>query len=233
MSVLAKNERNASSFFSFLSLPQQDQDKKNEDLGGAASAALQADFLAVRAALLWLSHHPQLTPLFYTMGKYAVNHTLTSYFSKGTWQKCNKCLHLLGMEIDHVGVTELCESALMSAYAEAMHNPYYSLQMASKGIAVIRQGIAHLADMPEVATAYHKELAKYIKSIEKDLNFQHMFDKGHEIYTKPSATEWLYVGLPEVFAKIKQRAIQDESEIERIISEVYSKWRNWGKENNH
>ena len=203
---------------------------KEDDLKRKTMDALQADALAVKAALFWLSHHPQLSPLFYTLGKYAANHTLTSCFTKGTCQSCNKCLHLLGVDIDHVGVADLCESALMSAYAEALHNPYYSLQMATKGIELIRQAIAHLASMPEVADIYHKELANYIKNLEHNLNFEATFDKGHEIYDTPKATEWLYVGLPEVFAKIKQSAIKDEKEIEKIIKEVYNKWREWGQE---
>lgn len=203
---------------------------KEDDLTQKTMDALKADVSAIRAALYWLSHHPQLSPMFYTLGKYAANHTLTSCLSRGTCQNCNRCLHLLGMDIDHVGAVDLCESALISAYAEALHNPYYSLQMANKGIELIRQAIAHLASMPVVADQYHKELASYIKTIGDKLNFENTLKKGHEIYDRPNATEWLYVGLPEVLAKIKQSAVKEEREIEGIIENVYNKWRKWGEE---
>lgn len=206
------------------------------DLRGTAYNALQADLYVIQAALLWISNHPQLAPLFYTFGKYAANCTLTSCFSKGTCQNCNKCLHLLGLDIDRVGVTDLCESALMSAYSEAIHHPFYSMQMASKGINLIKQGISGLANMPEQATQHHKDLAKFIKSIENlqllspNISFQNIWNKGYEIYKESRAIAWLYVGLPEVFAKVRQRVTQDEAQIEDIITEVYSKWRKWGQE---
>ena len=172
--------------------------------------------------------------MFYTLGKYAANHTLTSCFSQGTCQNCNKVLHLLGMDIDHVGTTDLCKSALMSAYAEAIHHPYYSLRMATKGIEVIRQGIADLASMPEMAAQYHRELASFMNTQSSAaphiINFQNILDRAGEIYKKGAST-WLYVGLPEVFAKVKQLAKQDEEQIAKIIGEVYDKWRVWGKEN--
>ncbi len=202
---------------------------KEDDLTQKTMDAFKADASAIRAALLWLSHHPQLSPLFYTLGKYAANHTLTSCLSKGTCQNCNKCLHFLGMDIDHVGTVDLCESALISAYAEALHNPYYSLQMANKGIELIRQTGANLASMPQFADVYHKKLANYIKTIGYNLNFENALNKGHEIYDKTKATEWLYVGLPEVLARIKQSAVKEEGEIEKIIENVYNKWRDWGE----
>jgi hypothetical protein len=208
------------------------------DLVGTSSKALHADLMFVRAALLWITHHPQLTPLFYTLGKYAANHTLSSCFSMGTCKNCNRCMHFLGVDIDKVGVTDLCESALMSAYAEAIHHPLYSMEMASKGIKIIQQAVSDLASMPEIAATYHNELAQYLSSIVSQpmLPIAEMVNntliKGQSIYKSADKTSaWLYVGLPEIFAKIKTNAVQDTEAIQKIINDVYNKWRDWGQKN--
>jgi hypothetical protein len=207
------------------------------DLMGTSTKALHADLVFIRAALLWITHHPQLTPLIYTLGKYAANHTLSSCFSKGTCKNCTRCLHFLGFDIDNVGVTDLCESALMSAYAEAIHHPFYSMELASKGIAIIQHAVSDLASMPEIATSYHNELARYLSSIVSSVNaptpqmMNETLMKGQTIYNTDKTSAWLYVGLPEVFAKIKSQAVHDTQAIQEIINEVYNKWRGWGQMN--
>ena len=210
------------------------------DLVTVSNTAIQADMVLIQAALLWLTKHPQLTPLFFTLGKYAANHTLTSCFSKGTCQNCNRCLHFLGLDIDHIGVVDLCESAMMSAYAEAIHHPLYSMEMASKGIELIRHAISDLASMPEKATAYHEDLAKYLFSMGGGLpspqKMTEILNKGQSIYNKDKsnkASAWLYVGLPEVFAKFKNEATKTKEVLQSIIDEVYNKWRLWGQANHH
>lgn len=215
------------------------------DLVGTSTNALHADLVFIRAALLWITHHPQLSPLFYTLGKYAANHTLASCFSKGTCKNCSRCLHFLGFDIDNVGVIDLCESALMSAYAEAIHHPMYSMEMATKGIEIIRHAISDLAAMPEVATAYHNRLAQYLSSHYNPTSAGHdslnsptaemikqTLVKGESIYQhSDKSSAWLYVGLPEIFAKIKTQAAYETKAIEDIINEVYNKWRLWGQQN--
>jgi hypothetical protein len=56
--------------------------------------------------------------------------------------------------------------------------------------------------------------------------------KGQTIYKSADKTSaWLYVGLPEIFAKIKTNAAHDTEAIQKIISDVYNKWRDWGQKN--
>jgi hypothetical protein len=223
-----------------MSLIPNPKNVKETDLVSVSNAAIQADKVLIQAALLWLSKHPQLTPLFFTIGKYAANHTLTSCFSKGTCQNCNRCLHFLGLDIDHVGVMDLCESAMMSAYAEAIHHPLYSMEMASKGIELIRHAISDLASMPEIATAYHKDLAEYLFPMAwgppSPPKMTEILNKGQSIYDKDKskkASAWLYVGLPEVFAKFKNETTKTKEVLQGIINEVYVKWRGWGLDNHH
>jgi hypothetical protein len=169
-----------------------------------------------------------LTPLFYTIGRYAANHTMTTCLSKGACEKCSRALHFLGMDVEHVGGMDLCESALMSAYTEAIHHPFYSMELATKGIELIKEAIKDLAAMPAMATTCHQELAKII-----GLNEAHtvktvndILAKGKTIYAKNTA--WLYVGLPEVLSRIKNISTKDENAVALIVHDVYEKWRVWG-----
>jgi hypothetical protein len=207
---------------------------------------VREEIAAIRHAFLWLSHNPQFTPLVNTASKYAAHRMLTSCFSQRTCRNCSRCLHFLGVDIDHVGITDICEATLMSAYAEAIHDPIYSMQLATKGIQLIRQAINDIAAMPEKAEQYHKRLAKYlfdtqdkIKLLEDSLTgkdtkmIDGILKEGSKIYNFAShgAGSWLYVGLPEIMAKIKAEGIKDEARIAEIIQTVYNKWITWGREN--
>jgi hypothetical protein len=237
---------------------------------GTSSSQIFEEITAIRAALLWFSHHPQFMPIFHTISKYAAHHVLTSCLSSGACRNCQRCLHFLGWDVDRVGKMELCESILMSAYAEALHDPVYSLQMANKGISLVHQAIDDMAAMPEMADHYHTLLAKHLMSIKdqilgtedgilKSLMPQHaskeaaanknknqdagistalldnILKNGESIYKQKSgrqatSSSWLYVGLPEILAKIRAEGMQDEKKIADIINHVYHKWRHWGKE---
>lgn len=223
-----------------------------------AQINLFEEIAAIRAALLWFSQHPQFTPLFKTFSKYAVHHVLTSCFSEGTCRNCNRCFHFLGWNVgDSVGPAEICSSVLMSAYAEAIHDPVYSLQLATKGIDYISHAIEELATMPQVADHYHKQLAAYLLSLShhdlftpsgsnrdhnsKKVNanaLEQILREGGKIYNSvthddqsKSFSSWLYVGIPEVLAKIKAEGIRDQERMVTVINQVYQKWLQWGIEN--
>ena len=217
----------------------------------AARINLFEEIAAIRAALLWFSQHPQFMPLFKTFSKYAVHHVLTSCFSEGTCRNCNRCFHFLGWNVgDGVGPAEICSSVLMSAYAEAIHDPVYSLQLATKGIDYISHAIEELAAMPQVADHYHKQLAAYLLK-RNDLftpsghdgesvnvhALEQILTEGGRIYNSvtrdqsKSFASWLYVGIPEILAKIKAESIRDEKKMFDVIDQVYQKWLTWGKEN--
>jgi hypothetical protein len=202
-----------------------------DDLAATTTNALQADAVLIRAALLWISRHPELSPLFYTISKYAANHTMTSCFSEGLCKNCNRTLHFLGMDVEHVGTMDLCESAFMSVYAELIHHPLYSMELATKGLEIFREAISDLAAMPAVADTYHSRLANYITNMNGTTaqRVQNILKEGQLIYSKNTA--WLYVGLPEVLAKIGVR--KDTLYISNVINEVYDKWRHWGIHHNN
>jgi hypothetical protein len=236
---------------------------------GTSSSQVFEEITAIRAALLWFSHHPQFMPIFHTISKYATHHVLTSCLSSGACRNCQRCLHSLGWDIDRVGSMELCESILMSTYAEALHDPLYSLQMANKGISLVHQAIDDMAAMPEMADHYHTLLAKHLMSIKdqilsaedgimklgspqdakdaatnKKMNknagistalLDSILKRGGSIYKqtmgqKAIPPSWLYVGLPEILARIRAEGMQDERKIADIINHVYHKWHQWGKE---
>jgi hypothetical protein len=222
MSILQSDKNILSSLNSFMS-----REPGEPDLAATTTNALQADAVLIRAALLWIYRHPELSPLFYTISKYAANHTMTSCFSEGLCKNCNRTLHFLGMDVDHVGTMDLCESAFMSVYAELIHHPLYSMELATKGLEIIREAISDLAAMPAAADAYHTELAKYIMTINGTTTaqtVQKILKEGQHIYNKNTA--WLYVGLPEVLAKIGVN--KDTRYISNVINQVYDKWRHWG-----
>jgi hypothetical protein len=244
----------------------------------APSSVLFEEMTAIRAALLWFSHHPQFAPIFHTISKYAAHHVLTSCLSTGACRNCQRCLHFLGWDVDRVGGMDICESILLSAYAEVVHDPIYSMQLANKGISLIHQAINDMAAMPDVADRYHRLLARHLLSIKdkifrmedgilkwvassehKDTSIsrgtttttnttnikntgisaavlEEILKEGGDIYNqiaagkKMNASSWLYVGLPEILARIKAEGLQDEEKISKIISDVYLKWLHWGRE---
>ena len=154
-----------------------------------------------------------------------------------------------------MGLVDICESTLMSAYAEAIHDPVYSMQLASKGIHLIRSAITDLSAMPEKAEQYHQLLAKYlVKAKDKIKLIEDTFEggatpksstpqvidgilkEGERIYNHNNThggSSWLYVGLPEIIAKIKTEGVKGEAKIAEIVQSVYNKWLVWGKDNKH
>jgi hypothetical protein len=199
--------------------------EQGDDLIESTTTALQADAIFIKAALLWISHHPELSPLFYTIGKYAAHHAMTSCFSEGVCKNCYRGFHLMGMDVDHVGPMDLCQSVLISAYAEAMRHPFDSLKLATKGVEVIQEGISTLASMPASTSLIHNSFAAYLGN-NSVKTMQDVLENGQKFYK--SNTAWLYVGLPEVLSKIKSSGTKDQNDILSIIHDVYEKWRIWG-----
>lgn len=200
-----------------------------------ATVAQQAQL--AQTALMWLSKHPELTPLATIMGQYLAAHAMNACLGPGMCSRCKHCLGLFGVQMHEANFTDLADTSLRCMYQTALRNPTLAIQFAQESIKFVVDAITRLSQLPDNLKEAHGELAELLfkqrscaaqesptSCSAKTLN------DGIAIYNKRGNHwgEWLYVGLPEIWQQLGHAAVLGQHEVEQIIANQYNLWRKYG-----
>ena len=188
----------------------------------------------LRTMLLWLSQHPELTPIGSILGKYVASRAFKMCLGPNMCHHCESCLGFFGIHLEPAGLHEIMTYALDIAYQQALKNPVQSLHMAVEGIHFVTHAIDTLAHLPENADTAHKELAKILLEPQSSqMSKATLLQEGMKIYNKHNGLlqgDWLHVGLPQILEEVHKSVGKLKAEdLQKFINDTYQSWRSWGQ----